>query len=106
MSNNINNNLIAPLGFCHVHDNVYRSSYPATKSLSFISTLGLKSMVCLTPSDIKKDLREYCEKVQTITTNSNTITITKFITIMIITIMIRIILVYMKLMLVIIKNHL
>ena len=63
MNCNNSNNLVVPLGFCRVHDNIYRSSYPSTKSLPFISTLGLKSMICLTPSDIKKELRDYCEKV-------------------------------------------
>lgn len=61
-----NNNFVVPLGFCRVHDNIYRSSYPSTKSLPFISTLGLKSIICLTPSDIKKELRDYCEKVSNI----------------------------------------
>ena len=60
--NNNSNNLIVPLGFCKIHDSVYRSSYPATKSLPFISTLGLKSIICLTPSELKKELRDYCEK--------------------------------------------
>ena len=57
-----NNNFIVPLGFCKIYDNVYRSSYPATKSLPFITTLGLKSIICLTPSELKKELRDYCEK--------------------------------------------
>lgn len=57
-----NDSLIVPLGFCKIYDNVYRSSYPATKSLPFIATLGLKSIICLTPSELKKELRDYCEK--------------------------------------------
>eukprot|EP00428_Durinskia_dybowskii_P066570 CAMPEP_0170370714 /NCGR_PEP_ID=MMETSP0117_2-20130122/8654_1 /TAXON_ID=400756 /ORGANISM="Durinskia baltica, Strain CSIRO CS-38" /LENGTH=165 /DNA_ID=CAMNT_0010625499 /DNA_START=46 /DNA_END=543 /DNA_ORIENTATION=+ len=54
--------LIAPLGFSKVQDGIYRSAYPAAKSLNFISQLNLKSMVCLNPNDIKPELEEYCNE--------------------------------------------
>jgi len=51
-----------PLGYARVGDGVFRSAYPARKTLGFISSLGLKSMVCLYPKDIQSDLREYAER--------------------------------------------
>lgn len=54
--------MILPLGFAKVDENVYRSGYPANKSLDFISTLGLKSMVSLlNPSENRHDLKFYCK---------------------------------------------
>lgn len=54
-------NLQIPLGFARVADSIFRSGYPAKKTLPFISTLGLRSMVCLYPKDVRNDLREYAE---------------------------------------------
>ena len=51
-----------PLGFGRVGDGVFRSAYPAKATLPFISTLELRSMVCLYPKDIHRDLREYAEQ--------------------------------------------
>ena len=56
------NNMIVPLSFSQVQEGVYRSAYPATKSLPFIKQLGLKSMVCLSPNDIRPDLEEFCSE--------------------------------------------
>ena len=53
--------LPAPLSFARVEDGIYRSAYPTQKSLEFISQLKLKSMVCLNPSDIRQELRNYAE---------------------------------------------
>jgi hypothetical protein len=50
-----------PLGFGAVEKGLYRSAYPANKSLQFISALKLKSFVCLTPNDVKPELREFAE---------------------------------------------
>lgn len=42
---------------------LYRSGYPANKSLDYISTLGLKSMVSLiNPAENRSDLKQYCKK--------------------------------------------
>ena len=51
-----------PLGFARVSAGVFRSAYPARSTLPFISTLKLKSMVCLFPKDIRSDLREYLQQ--------------------------------------------
>ena len=53
--------IVPPIVFARVGPGIYRSAYPATKSLHFIDTLHLKSMVALIdkPNDIKKELREY-----------------------------------------------
>ena len=53
---------LVPLYFSAVDAKVYRSSYPARKSLPFIEQLHLKSMVCLNPSDLKSDLRDFCRE--------------------------------------------
>jgi tyrosine-protein phosphatase SIW14 len=54
--------MILPLGFARVDENVYRSGYPAKKSLDFIGTLGLKSMVSLlNPSENRSDLKAHCK---------------------------------------------
>jgi tyrosine-protein phosphatase SIW14 len=51
-----------PLGFARVTCNVFRSAYPNKRTHDFIRTLKLKSMICLTPNDIKEDLISFCEK--------------------------------------------
>jgi len=51
-----------PLGFARVGEGIYRSAYPASKTLPFVKTLQLRSMVCLYPKDIRSDLREYAEQ--------------------------------------------
>lgn len=50
-----------PLGFSQVDNYVYRSSYPADKTYSFINTLNIKSFICLNPNDIRPELEEYCK---------------------------------------------
>ncbi|KAJ1434142.1 protein-tyrosine phosphatase [Ochromonadaceae sp. CCMP2298] len=52
--------MIVPLGFSKVQEGVYRSAYPASKSFPFIRTLGLKSMVCLCPGDVRSELETFC----------------------------------------------
>jgi len=51
---------IPPHPFGLVCDGVHRSSYPAQGTLSYIKSLNLKSMVALTPQDIKSELRIFC----------------------------------------------
>ena len=53
--------IVPPIAFARVCPGIYRSAYPASKSLHFIDSLHLKSMVALVdkPSDVKKELREY-----------------------------------------------
>mmetsp|Transcript_13321 Transcript_13321/g.18269 ORF Transcript_13321/g.18269 Transcript_13321/m.18269 type:complete len:157 (+) Transcript_13321:73-543(+) len=53
--------MMTPLGFALVDQEIYRSAYPATKVYPFIETLNLKSMVCLTPSELKSELRSFAE---------------------------------------------
>ena len=52
---------LVPLYFAAVDAKVYRSSYPARKSLLFIEKLHLKTMVCLNPVDLKSDVRHFCQ---------------------------------------------
>ena len=49
-----------PLEFGCISDKIYRSSYPAKKTLEFISRLGLRSMICLNPLDLNNDLIKFC----------------------------------------------
>ena len=51
---------LVPLCFAHVDKDVYRSSYPSKGSLPYIESLSIKTMICLQPSDIKKELRDFC----------------------------------------------
>ena len=61
--------LVPPLGFSLVSSSssdssnsgaIYRSSYPAKKSLPFLAKLGLKSVICLSPNDLRPEFREFC----------------------------------------------
>lgn len=52
---------LLPLAFAQVDSKIYRSSYPAKKSLPFIESLHLKSLVCLSPNELKQELRDFCE---------------------------------------------
>jgi tyrosine-protein phosphatase SIW14 len=54
--------LFLPLSFSRVDNGVYRSSYPAYRTFPFIKTLKLKSMVCLSPSDIRQDLKSFASE--------------------------------------------
>lgn len=54
--------MFVPLNFALVEKGVYRSSYPALKSIPFVQSLQLKTMVCLNPSDIKPELRSFALK--------------------------------------------
>lgn len=52
---------LVPLVFGTVQEGIYRSAYPAGKSLPFIAQqLHLKSMVSLHPNDVRPELEEYC----------------------------------------------
>lgn len=53
--------IFTPLKYGSLGDGLYRSSYPTSRTLPFISTLGLKSMICLSPLDIQSDLRDFCD---------------------------------------------
>ena len=52
---------LVPIYFSGVDAKLYRSSYPARKSLPFIEKLHLKTMVCLNPVDLKSDLQQFCQ---------------------------------------------
>jgi len=54
--------MIAPLGFSTVSQGLYRSALPAKKTLPFIRSLRLKSMVCLSPGAISPELQDWCSK--------------------------------------------
>ena len=54
------NGLVAPpLSFSRVHPGIFRSAYPTKKSLEYIESLSLKSLVCLCPNELKSDLRDF-----------------------------------------------
>lgn len=48
-----------PLGFARVSTGIFRSAYPSSKTLPFIDTLQLRSMICLMPHDLRQELRDY-----------------------------------------------
>lgn len=54
--------LLAPLVFGKVQDGIYRSAYPAGKSIPFLNQLSLKSMVSLHPNDVRPELESYCSE--------------------------------------------
>lgn len=51
--------LICPISFAEVSPGIFRSAYPSDKTLQFISTLKLKTSICLTPNDIQTNLRHF-----------------------------------------------
>ena len=61
MAKKVDDDLCAPLGFSNVSTGIYRSAYPRKKTFTFIRTLKLKSMICLSPSDIRDDVTEFCK---------------------------------------------
>lgn len=54
--------LVIPLGFSRVSDGIYRSAYPANKTLPFIKSLNLKSMICLCSNDLRPDLQLFAKE--------------------------------------------
>ncbi len=42
-----------PLGFAQVSDSIYRSAYPKPSCFSFLLSLKLKSVVCVSPRDLR-----------------------------------------------------
>lgn len=54
--------LFLPLSFSRVDNGIYRSSYPASRTIPFIKTLKLKSMICLSPSDLRQDLKTFASE--------------------------------------------
>ena len=56
-----NETLITPLRFSMVSEGIYRSSYPAPVTYSFLESLNLRTLVCLQPGDLREELRIYCE---------------------------------------------
>lgn len=54
--------LYPPLNYSKVNNGIHRSAYPSNKCLPFIKTLRLKSMICLQPTDLHRDLREFCNQ--------------------------------------------
>jgi tyrosine-protein phosphatase SIW14 len=55
-------NLRPPPGFHQIDDGVFASSYPAKKTHTFLLSLSLKTIIALQPSDIKSDLRIFCQQ--------------------------------------------
>lgn len=54
--------LVVPLGFSRVSDGICHSAYPATKTLPFVKSLNLKSMVCLCSNDLRSDLQMFAKE--------------------------------------------
>ena len=52
--------LIPPFRFAAVEEGLYRGAYPTRKNLSFLDTLGLRTIVSLTPEEPSADLARYC----------------------------------------------
>jgi tyrosine-protein phosphatase SIW14 len=50
---------LPPLSFASIDAGVYRSAYPSVKTLNFIESLGLKSMICLSPLEMRSDLKDF-----------------------------------------------
>jgi hypothetical protein len=49
----------APIGFAVVDRDIFRSAYPASSCYSFIRSLKLKTMICLTPHDVRPALADF-----------------------------------------------
>ena len=54
--------ITTPLRFSMVSEGIFRSSYPAPVTYPFLETLHLRTLVCLQPEDLRKELRDYCEE--------------------------------------------
>ena len=44
-----------PLQFSQVEKGIYRSAFITSRNYEYITSLNLKSMICLSPSDLKED---------------------------------------------------
>ncbi|CAN0062964.1 unnamed protein product [Phaeothamnion confervicola] len=53
--------LVPPLGFAHVSPGIYRGGYPIACNLPFLRALGLRSIVCLCPEDLKEESRAWAK---------------------------------------------
>jgi tyrosine-protein phosphatase SIW14 len=53
--------LVAPDNFAMVESGIYRSAFPRPRNTRFLSSLGLKCIVCLVPEDYPEDLVHYYE---------------------------------------------
>ncbi len=51
--------MFPPLSFSRVRDGIYRSAYPSKRTFPFIAKLNLKALICVNPSDIRSELRDY-----------------------------------------------
>lgn len=51
-----------PPTFSQVYQGVYRSAYPNIRTLQFVKSLQLKSLICLNPADIREELRQFCKE--------------------------------------------
>ena len=56
----ISTTLRRPLQFSQVEKGIYRSAYVTSRNYEYITLLNLKSMICLSPSDLRDDLRNFC----------------------------------------------
>jgi hypothetical protein len=50
----------APIGFTLVSTGIYRSAYPIPRNYSFIECFHFKTFVCLAPSEMGQELKDYC----------------------------------------------
>lgn len=54
--------LVVPENFAMVESGVYRSSFPRSKNIPFLKTLGLKSVVSLVPEEYPAKILEFYEQ--------------------------------------------
>ncbi|CAG8521521.1 3559_t:CDS:2 [Diversispora eburnea] len=66
-NNNSNNNeevkvMVPPLNFAMVAPGVYRSGHPNRQNFPFLKKLGLKSLIYLSPDDIREELDQFVKE--------------------------------------------
>lgn len=54
--------LLAPENFSMVESGVYRSAFPRSKNISFLKSLGLKSVISLVPEDYPQNMADFYEE--------------------------------------------
>ena len=55
--------IIAPGNFSQVESGVYRSACPGSKNISFLKTLGLKTVVNLTSNCVPDEVKTFYEQM-------------------------------------------
>ena len=58
--------LLVPENFAMVEPGVYRSSFPRSKNMRFLKTLGLRSVVALIPEDYPVHMVEFYKEIDEI----------------------------------------